>query len=206
MNHYEVLGVGRGASRAEIRRAYLLLARRHHPDFHHADRNGAQNARPDGGDLTIRRLNAAWEVLGDAARRADYDQMLDSPGGVPDGVEFRGARRGAPSVSRIHRPSTEFRPRHNGPDPSDEWRYRPDALDPATAPARWLLAAPVLSFVFGVGFLIISIPTAIRAFTALGLICLFVAALLFVGAPVVAMFKSRNAELRVQRQRARPGR
>jgi hypothetical protein len=50
MTPYEVLGVPPSASPAEIRRAYLALARRHHPDA--------------GGDVAeMRRLNEAWAAL-----------------------------------------------------------------------------------------------------------------------------------------------
>jgi hypothetical protein len=50
MTPYEVLGVSPTASPAEIRRAYLTLARRHHPDA--------------GGDVDqMRRLNEAWAAL-----------------------------------------------------------------------------------------------------------------------------------------------
>ena len=60
MTHYDVLGVAVDASRAEIHRAYLGLARRHHPDA--------------GGDPdAMRRVNEAWGVLADAGRRRRYD-------------------------------------------------------------------------------------------------------------------------------------
>jgi curved DNA-binding protein CbpA len=50
MSPYDVLGVSPDASQAEIRRAYLSLARRHHPDA--------------GGDADdMRRLNEAWAAL-----------------------------------------------------------------------------------------------------------------------------------------------
>ena len=59
-NHYRVLGVAQDADRHTIQVAYRRLARRHHPDF--------------GGDQEIMAvLNEAWGVLGDAARREQYD-------------------------------------------------------------------------------------------------------------------------------------
>jgi curved DNA-binding protein CbpA len=60
VTHYDVLGVAVGASRADIHRAYLALARRHHPDA--------------GGDAAaMQRVNQAWAVLSDTSRRRRYD-------------------------------------------------------------------------------------------------------------------------------------
>jgi hypothetical protein len=67
MTHYDVLEVAPGTPTAEIRRAYLRLARAHHPD-----RGGRDPER-------MRRINAAWAVLGDDARRAAYDAELAAP-------------------------------------------------------------------------------------------------------------------------------
>lgn len=71
MTHYDVLGVARSAPAAEVRRAYLALARRHHPD------------RPGGDARTMRAVNEAWATLGDPSRRADYDRSLAPPQAGP---------------------------------------------------------------------------------------------------------------------------
>ena len=72
MTLYEVLGVETTASRADMRSAYVRLARTFHPDFH-ADANPevfayAQNR--------MREVNVAWQVLSDEAARHAYDQRL----------------------------------------------------------------------------------------------------------------------------------
>ena len=74
MNPYAVLGVEPSASDAEIRRAYLALARRFHPD-----------ANP-GGEDRMRAVNEAWAILGDRTRRAAWDRGAPTPdpGFVPD--------------------------------------------------------------------------------------------------------------------------
>jgi len=60
---YRVLQVPPDADQETIRAAYRNQARRHHPD--HAG---------DAGQLRMAALNAAWEILGDPARRAAYDR------------------------------------------------------------------------------------------------------------------------------------
>jgi len=60
---YAVLGVPRGASREEIARAYRRLAKRFHPD--------ADIAAPN---ASMVRINEAWGVLSDTARRARWDR------------------------------------------------------------------------------------------------------------------------------------
>ena len=65
MDFYEVLGVRRNASVAEIRRAYQKLARRLHPDLNPGDPIAAER---------FRAVSHAFEVLSDAQRRAQYDR------------------------------------------------------------------------------------------------------------------------------------
>jgi DnaJ-class molecular chaperone len=68
-NHYATLGLDRSCSLEQIRAAYRLLAKYHHPDLHH----GAPNAV-----ARTQALNAAYEVLSDPTQRVAYDCELDS--------------------------------------------------------------------------------------------------------------------------------
>ncbi len=61
--HYDVLGVDPGADAGEVRRAWIALARHHHPD------RGGDPAR-------MREVNEAWSVLGNAPARRNYDRSL----------------------------------------------------------------------------------------------------------------------------------
>lgn len=63
-DYYAVLGVASTASRAEIAHAYRQRVRSQHPDTE-------QDAEPDG----LREVIAAYAVLRDPARRADYDRQ-----------------------------------------------------------------------------------------------------------------------------------
>jgi DnaJ-class molecular chaperone len=68
-NLYETLGVKRDASDDDIRKAYRKLARKHHPDV-----NPGNKASED----KFKAVSAAYEVLSDAKRRADYDEFGDA--------------------------------------------------------------------------------------------------------------------------------
>lgn len=65
-DYYETLGVPRGASAEEIRKAYKKLARTEHPD-----------ARPDdpGAQKRFAEITEAWEVLSSPEKKARYDQF-----------------------------------------------------------------------------------------------------------------------------------
>jgi curved DNA-binding protein len=67
INHYATLGLDRRCTLAQIRAAYRLLAKRHHPDVN----NGCTEAA-----ARTRALNAAHEILSDPDRRATYDREL----------------------------------------------------------------------------------------------------------------------------------
>src|SRR4051794_11865280 len=80
---YGVLGVRQGSGPAEIRRAYLALARQHHPDAHTAD-GPAARARSE---ARMREINDAWALLSDPDRKRRYDATVGpSPSAAPEGA------------------------------------------------------------------------------------------------------------------------
>ena len=91
--HYDVLEVPRTATQEQIRSSYLELVARYHPDKH------SGNPLQELAAQKLAMINAAYEVLSSAARRAEYDGLFDQAGqagasaGVRDGVRAGGAGR-----------------------------------------------------------------------------------------------------------------
>src|SRR3954466_11670925 len=65
-DYYEILGVPRTASEADIKKAFRKLAREHHPDV-------AKNKKQ--AEEKFKEINEAYEVLGDPAKRQTYDEL-----------------------------------------------------------------------------------------------------------------------------------
>ena len=71
-NPYAVLGVSKGASDDEIRNAYRKLAKDSHPDLHPGDKAAEER---------FKALNAAYDIVGDADKRAKFDRgEIDATG------------------------------------------------------------------------------------------------------------------------------
>jgi molecular chaperone DnaJ len=166
---YDNLGVGPEASHEEIRRAYHLLARRHHPDAH----GGAEAAVLEEARRRMVVINAAWAVLGDPERRRAYDA----------------------SLARARRPSPE--PGRTRVAPYPEW-FEPDDVaaadleEDAPGPTRRglgelvvfvpvsLVALAVALFAFSLlsespamfGAAVALVPVALVAFLAMPLVVL----------------------------------
>lgn len=68
-NYYDILGVKKDASDADIKKKYRKLVRKYHPDV--SDDPNADNK--------IAEINNAYETLRDKDKRAQYDAMLDNP-------------------------------------------------------------------------------------------------------------------------------
>jgi curved DNA-binding protein len=63
---YDVLGVSRGATNDEVRKAYRKLAKKHHPDMNPGDKKSEEK---------FKEITAAHEVLGDEKKRKLYDEF-----------------------------------------------------------------------------------------------------------------------------------
>ena len=127
---YDVLGIGRDATAAQIKQAYRKLALRSHPDV---------NKEPDA-EATFQRIADAYATLSDAKARAKYDR---SGAGAWRAAGGSSAGRSASSTSAGARAWDDF-------DPSDPvgWATSAASRNPAAAAAaaeaqrRWREANP----------------------------------------------------------------
>src|ERR1051325_4223767 len=90
-DYYAVLGVSASATQDEIKKQYRKLAAKHHPDKNAGDPKAADR---------FKEISEAYQVIGDADKRKQYDQMRQLGafgGGRPGGGARPGGFSGAPS-------------------------------------------------------------------------------------------------------------
>lgn len=77
MSYYNELGVSKDASQEEIKKAFRKLSIKHHPD------------KPTGDEEKFKKINEAYQTLGDEGKRREYD-FQQAGGGMPRGMPFPG--------------------------------------------------------------------------------------------------------------------
>lgn len=169
MGHYDVLGVRPDASPADIRRAYLALARRHHPD------------RVGGSLERMRVVNEAWATLGDPEQRQRYDRTLGGP------------TRARPWDSAWNSASTASAESGPQPDP-----YLDDLLDDRPIHGgmvrlpRWVALLPPGLFAGALAAGMFGVVLRLPALVGFGLMLVTLSTLLFLASPFIALAASRR--------------
>ena len=79
-DYYEVLGVQKGASEDEIKKAYKKMAIKYHPDRNPGDKEAEEK---------FKEAAEAYDVLRDPDKRARYDQFGHAGMGVPGASEAK---------------------------------------------------------------------------------------------------------------------
>lgn len=157
-----MLGVAPAASTAEVRRAYLALARVHHPD------------RTGGNATQMRAVNEAWATLSDPGRRALYDLSLRP-------VPAQGAGEREPPISRSDDDDDLWA------DLADGTPMRGRVVLP-----RWLSLLPVGAFAASVGLFCIGLMFGSAPAVAVSVAAFVLSCAMFLAAPFVALLSSRR--------------
>ncbi len=88
-DYYEVLGVQKGASDDELKKAYRAMVKKYHPDLHPDDKEA---------EAKMKEVNEAYDVLSDKDKRAKYDQFgfagVDPSYGAGQGGGYSGGYSG----------------------------------------------------------------------------------------------------------------
>jgi len=84
MDYYNILGIDKSSNTADIKKSYRKMSLKHHPD------------RPNGNAELFKKINEAYDVLGDTQKKRNYDMMGNSDGnpfmrggmgGMPPGMD-----------------------------------------------------------------------------------------------------------------------
>ena len=135
-DYYKTLGVSSTANAKEITSAYRKLAKKHHPDTN------------PGHEETFKEISAAYDVLGDADRRKEYDEVramgpaaAGFGGGFPGGFgggggggTFRAEDMGDWTLRGPVRPRSPGRRRHR--EPARRTTSRPSCTSRSRTPSR----------------------------------------------------------------------
>ena len=172
MDPYVVLGVAPDASAEEIRRAYLGLARRHHPDRF----AGAPAARQAEAERRMQEVTQAWAVLGDEGRRRQHDaRAAPRPGARPADRPFQ-PFDDSEDVDPLDLPDVPYR--RTGPP----------------GPSRVVTMAPILVFAASVGAGVVGLVLDAPGLLGLALFLFVASCVGFVVLPLLALARAARDE------------
>jgi len=165
LDPYEVLGVPQAASDEDVRRAYLRLARAHHPDYF-VDAPAGDRAAAE---QRMRAINEAWAILRDPSRRRAFD--TEEP-----------------------RPFQPFDDQPDDVDPRDvpDVPYRP--APPPSISERTLTMAPVMLFAASIVVAAIGVIMQLTGIFALAFVLFLLSCVGFIVVPLLALSRARRDE------------
>jgi len=180
---YAVLGVARTVSDAELRRAYLKLARRHHPDSH-------PEAGRDAAERKMQEINAAWALVSDSTRRASFDKSGDAASRP---------RTGSPGFRADY--SDDRRWVNDAEDPFWSEGAGAGAYDPrpmtsvgTSGRANVLTMIPPGLFLGGLAVLVVGLVVSFAPFALLGAFGMFFSFIAYMMLAFVNMARSRTED------------
>jgi molecular chaperone DnaJ len=112
-DYYEVLGIQKGASQEEIKKAFRRLARQYHPDVN----------KDGGAEAMFKEINEAYEVLSDPDKRAMYDRFGHSGPTVGPGFDPFGGQDPFGSIFEAFFGGQAGRGAQRGPQRGANLRY-----------------------------------------------------------------------------------
>lgn len=137
-DHYEVLGVTRQATTAEIKAAYYQLAKKFHPDRHHHSEHGELRGQLE---TLFALITQAYDTLSEPSQRAAYDERIrKSPNSQPSTLI------NTPPIAKVEPPqngsvappangNSELKAKHHHARSSGALPFaNPDTIAPAEAP------------------------------------------------------------------------
>jgi hypothetical protein len=184
---YPVLGVAPDVSDAELRRAYLRLARKNHPDSHPADRRGAAERR-------MQDINAAWALVGDPQKRRQHDRSVRATSS--DGPTTPGSRTNYDADRRawMHDPNHPYWSEGAGADPFDFLDNRPLTTAGGRGNGRPLAIVPPALVLGGLALLFFGVAISAGGIVVMGFFSLVFGGLAFLIVPFMDMAKSRRQD------------
>jgi curved DNA-binding protein CbpA len=197
MTYYEVLGVANDASPAEIRRAYVALARAYHPDFHTTASPTVRAAN----ERAMQAVNEAWGVLSNASERRRYDDRLQGrfdPGpSTGDPAGHRAARRRA-RAEEDDRSRAAWRPFDADDDDFVDPRLlddEPEQVEVSRA-RQFVMVLPTVVFLVGVALVAFGLVINLLPLSGLGVALIVLSAVAFVVLPLFALSASARNDRR----------
>lgn len=114
-DYYEVLGVERGASQDEVKKAFRRLARQYHPDVN----------KDPGAEASFKEINEAYEVLSDPDKRSMYDRFGHNGPGMGAGPTYDpfGGQDPFGTIFEAFFGGTAARGQQRGPQRGSDLRY-----------------------------------------------------------------------------------